>query len=296
MAGHLYLNQLYITLFKHVNPTSKDINIICLGESSTSGLWVNREDSYPAQLERKLRDFYSNQNMHVIVPPHVGQNTSQVSNRIQQYISLYKPKLIILMVGYNNEWSLAESNIGEFLDNRGKDILKVKVLIALNNLRLFKLLRYSYLRFIVKDKSEYMQSNKYYIYGHPELVRLPAVKWIYSFANTNRGAFIKLWEYDVAKIIREAKNDGIAVLLMTYHINPTYLPVDEFVAISDEQGIPLVRNDLPFTRLTNDGTINEYLLSDHWHPNKQGYSIIANNAFEYIRDENLLSLKDTTEQ
>src|SRR5262249_18432542 len=56
------------------------INIVCLGESTTAGLWIRFEDSYPKQLERVLREFYRTNAINVIVPPHIGQNTSQMAN------------------------------------------------------------------------------------------------------------------------------------------------------------------------------------------------------------------------
>src|SRR3989344_2376168 len=77
-------------------------NIIALGESSTIGLWVDRPSSYPAQLEMMLQEQYPEKHIRIFVPPFIGNNTSQVANRIEQHIETYDPKLIILMVGYNN--------------------------------------------------------------------------------------------------------------------------------------------------------------------------------------------------
>ncbi|MFH1878349.1 MAG: hypothetical protein ABH883_06040, partial [Candidatus Omnitrophota bacterium] len=75
IAGYFYLNRLYTGSFlSRFNNADTDINIVCLGESSTAGLWVSWKDSYPKQLQRKLRFFYHNDNIKVIVPPHVGQN------------------------------------------------------------------------------------------------------------------------------------------------------------------------------------------------------------------------------
>lgn len=287
-AGYLYLTKIYISNFK---VTSTNINIVCLGESSTGGLGVDWQDSYPKQLEATLRKFYRNQNIKVIVPPHNGQNTSQASNRIGQYISLYKPVLIILMVGANNEWSFAESNVGRFIDRKNREALKVQFFVILDKFRLFKLLRFLYLRFIAKDTQYSNKVNRYYIWGHPERMHFPPSEWIHAFAKSNRNAFVSMWEYDVRRIIQEVRKYNINVLLMTYHINPKYLTAENFISIAEEQKILLVRNDESFSGLIREGTINNYLLHDNWHPNKQGHAIIANNAFEYIINYNLLSLK-----
>jgi len=290
IGGYLYLNRLYIELFKNLKPCTDNINIVCLGESSTAGLWVDFEDSYPRQLERKLRNRYSNKNINVIVPPHVGQNTSQVFNRIRQYIDLYKPKLIVLMVGVNNEWSLAESHIGKFLNCNTKEALRIKALTMFENLRLFRALRYVFLRFIVFERSEYVDRNKLYALGHPELVRVPAEPWVYSFAAKNKDAFMKLWRYDLKNIIAEAKKNKIPVMLLTYHINPTYLPIEEFIAIAEEFTLPLVRNDKTFEKLREQGILMKYLLADNWHPNKDGYALISENVFDCIKNNDVLGI------
>lgn len=292
IAGDLYLKKLYVHQHSYIKLPPTGINVVCLGESSTAGLWVPWRDSYPAQLQAMLREEYPKKDIHVFVPPHVGQNTSQVANRIQHYIELFKPNSIILMVGYNNEWSLAESHIGKFVNLNSFESMKIKTLILLNNLRLFKLLRYTYLKYIVKEELEYtkrLEATKY-AWGGPELVRLPPKKFVYSFAASRREAFVKLWRYDVHKIISVAKKHNINVILMTYQIMPTYLPVEEFIAMAHKEDIPLVRNDKTFQALINNRTIKDYVLQrDNWHPNKKGYTLIAQNAFQIIKDNKLLN-------
>lgn len=290
IAGNIYLKNLYVHTEGSRKISPNETNIICLGESSTAGLGVDWEDSYPSQLKAMLKKQYPKKAIDVIVPPHVGQNTSQVANRIDQYIELYSPRLIILMIGYNNEWSLAESRIGKFLESDDLQTLKVRALCSLNNLRLFKMLRYFYLRSIVKEESDYMQGLKGtgYLWGGPELVRWPPQKWTYSFAHEHRDAFIRLWRYDVQEIISAAQKHSIDVLLMTYHINPTYLPLEEFISMAHKNNIPLVRNDKTFQILIENRTIHACLLGDNWHPNKYGYTFIAKNALQVIQDEKLL--------
>lgn len=301
--GFLFLNETYNhnyrRLFNHSDTIAERLNIVCLGESSTAGLGVDWQDSYPRQLESKLREFYCNDNINVIVPVHVGQNTSQVSNRIKQYVSQYNPRLIIVMVGCNNTWSFAESHITRFLNNTNKEALKVKVLLTLDNFRLFKVLRYTYLRFIAKIKSISIKRYVSFILGHPESVYKRTQIWSDPFTDLNKKAFVELWKYDVRKIIQEAKRNNVKVLLMTYHINPIkYLSMGDFISMANEQEVLLVRNDKPFDLLIKNGTVNNFLLYDdwhpnkHWHPNKRGYSIIANNAFKQIKDNNLLELRE----
>ena len=161
----------------------------------------------------------------------------------------------------------------------------------LNNLRVFKMARYIYLKYVIREKSEYVSGMDItnYAWGGPELVRLPPKKYVYSFAETHRDEFVKLWRYDVEKIISICKEYNIEVILMTYHINPTYLPVEEFISMANKENIPLVRNDEIFKILKDRKNIGDYLLHDNWHPNKQGYRLIAENVFRVIKETDILS-------
>lgn len=290
IAGNLYLNNLYVHTRPQFKSSEEKTVVLCLGESSTAGLYVKRKDSYPAQLKVMLKRQYPSRDIEVIVPPHVGQNTSQVANRIQHYINVYRPDLIVVMAGYNNEWSLAESHIGKFLNLNSAQIWKVKLLIKLNELRLFKLSRFIYLKYIKKEKSAHVNGLEAteYMWGGPELVRWPPLKWVYPFARKHREAFIKLWRYDIKKIIFAAKEKKVSVILMTYHINPTYLFRDEFFKMANQEKVPLAVNDIIFATLRKKRILRHFLTEDNWHPNSKGYRLIAENVFETIKRENLL--------
>ncbi len=290
VAGHFYLASFYRRQYEALPGGVDPINIVCLGESSTVGLWVDWEDSYPKQLETMLRSFYGTNRIRVIVPVHVGQNSSQVANRINDYIDLYHPRLVVAMVGYNNEWSLAESHIGRFLPASTAGAWKVRSLVALDEVRLFKVFRYVYHALSNEPRTATPERDRLSVLGHPELVRYPPEDWVYSFARSNQPAFVELWKHDVRQILRAARARHIESLLMTYHINPTYLSSREYVSLAGEEKVSLVRNDSPFESLIRKGTINRYLLYDHWHPNRYGYAIIARDAFEQITQEDLLGL------
>lgn len=292
VAGHLYLFKLYANNYSKVTRhNSRDVVIVCLGESSTAGLWVVWQDSYPMQLANKLKEIYNDFDIKVIVPPHVGQNTSQVANRIKHYLALYKPKLLILMVGVNNEWSLAESHIVRFIPDFSKDILKAKLLIFLDNVRVYKFLRYFYLKLTAKQDPIFRgDKGGLSLWGHPEHCNASPLQWVLGLATSHREAFLRLWRYDVKTIIEEAKKGKANILLMTYAA-PIYVPVEDFVSMAKENDVLLVRNDLSFKPLIDNGKTKEYFLWDNWHPNKYGYKIIAENALEYIKKYDLLGLE-----
>ncbi|MFH0827062.1 MAG: hypothetical protein V1923_04150 [Candidatus Omnitrophota bacterium] len=296
IAGKLYLKKLY-TRSHRSGPSAVDsTTIVCLGESSTAGLWVKRKESYPFQLEMMLKEYYPQKKIEVLVPLHVGQNTSQMTNRIEKYIQLYDPALVIIMAGYNNESSWGESHVIKFLKTESPAILKIKALIWLDRFRLFKVLRYAYHSFFADRKAshyDFKMSNfrkVNYIWGGSELTVLSEEEkqQRIDIAMAYREAFIRSWRYDIKTIVSAVKKHGVQVLLMTYHINPDFLSVEEFISMANKENIPLVRNDLTFDSLKENAPLGDYLMHDQWHLNGKGYHFIAKNAFEAIRDNRLL--------
>jgi lysophospholipase L1-like esterase len=291
LAGYVYLNRIYREQFLDLcHPTPEDITIVCLGESSTAGLWVSYENSYPKQLERKLKAYYRGHSIKIVVPPHLGQNTSQIANRMEDYLRLYKPRLIILMAGCNNLWSFSESHILRFLRGDDPDAGRLRLFVFLDRFRIFKIIRYLAAAILSNREKSPFVDNPTYIWGGPEYLRLPARHWAYSFGKRHQEEFIEMWRYDMRMIIRKARESGVRVMMMTYHIMPGYLSVSDFVSMAAEENMPLVRNDTTFVTLSQQGRLREYLLGDYWHPNAGGYAFIAENAFSCIREFDLLGL------
>lgn len=286
VAGAVYLRRLYPDPPGDPN----EVRIVCLGESSTAGLWARTEDSYPAQLERALRASWPDVRLRVVVPPHIGQNTSQMENRIDGYLRRHRPRLVIVMAGYNNEWSLAESHVGRHLQGSRSEALRVRTLVALDGLRLFRVARWAWLKATLARDAGFFEENRGYAWGGPEHARYPPAEGVYQFALRQRPAFVSLWHDDVGEILRRSRAAGARALLMTYHINPSYLPPSEVAARAAAEGVPIVRNDETFAPLVADGSVDRYLFHDAWHPNERGYALIARGAYQAIVRDDLLGL------
>ena len=292
LVGFWYLTNFYRELGAALRIPGS-INIVCLGESTTAGLWIRFEDSYPKQLERALREFYRTNAINVIVPPHIGQNTSQMANRIHHYLERYRPRLLIVMAGANNEWSLAESNITMFIDKRtlGISALKIRLIVLLDSLRTFKVLRHGYDALAAWASRDHDAQNWESVWAHPEYTRFPPDASVWKFARDHPAPFVDLWRHDVRVIIRTAKANDVKVILMTYPLNPTYLrQPTEWSRIAREEDVPLLRNDVIFRDLAQQGTLDQYLKEDHWHPNERGYTLVTGNVFDFIIRHDTLQL------
>ncbi len=285
IAGALYLRRVYAGS----RPAPGELVVLCLGESSTAGLWVTPQESYPARLEAMLKEAYGRP-IRFVVPPHLGQNTSQMANRIDSYLDLYHPRLVIVMAGANDTWSLAESHIGRYLHVSTWEAARVRALVSLNDVRVFKLARYAALRALA-PADDYLRQNPALVWGHPELVRYPPPAATYAFARAHAAAFVELWRDDVGGIVRASKASGARVLLMTYPIAPEHLPPAVVAALAREQGTAIARSDVAFRALADEGRLAPYLFADdHWHPTAAGYAVVAWTAFRAIVAADLLGL------
>ena len=93
---------------------------------------------------------------------------------------------------------------------------------------------------------------------------------------------MNMWKSNMHKIIDSAKSSGVEVILMTYHIPASFLPAEKFYAMAEREKVVLVDNENSFRPLIESGDIDNYLIDDRWHPNKEGYGIIAKNAYEAV--------------
>jgi lysophospholipase L1-like esterase len=86
------------------------VRILCLGDSHTYGVLIDEEDSYPARLQLKL-DRSAPGRYAVINLGLPGMSTTQVRNRLDDNLSRFQPDLVILWVGVNDRWNLAETDL-----------------------------------------------------------------------------------------------------------------------------------------------------------------------------------------
>lgn len=300
LAGYLYAKKFYAGLDGGAGSPGA-INILAVGESSTIGIWLKHVDreSYPKQLESLLRAHYGNDRINVIIPgPGIGWNTSQMANRFQTYYEIYRPRLVIFMVGANNWWSFSESHLGKFLVPEGGikgrlKLMMVRTLMALDGLKVVKVIKHAYFAVTQRDDSFQFAPLKGRIdgvLGRPdvELWRpnslVPSVLRNASLEEPER----QLLRFDLGIMIDAAKDSHI--MLMTYPVQA--VPISQLGEIARECNIPLIRNDSSFEEAigSQKELLDVYFFSDHWHPNAKGYSIIARNVFDYIRANDLMRL------
>jgi lysophospholipase L1-like esterase len=280
--GWLYTRR-YDAHQKRVLAQRNCVTLLALGESTTGGLWVDMDQSYPAQLERILTRKY-HRPICVVFPPHLGQNTSQMLNRINRYLDSYSPRLVVLMCGVNNTWSLEESHIARFLnvfDVRQPGLL---LRLALDRSRVFKLAR------MALYDINWRRTAGQDLQGAPGMTPWPPPDENNRFGSANREAFLRMWRWEIGEMIDRSRAHGASVVLMTYP-NYEFPPVSEFEAMAARKNVPLQRNDLLFKPLHDPAVHEYYFFDDGSHPKAEGYGMIASELAHLIEDRDLLGLR-----
>jgi lysophospholipase L1-like esterase len=278
VAGHYVQARYWRDIAARVQPNA--VNVLAIGESTTIGIWVEKDESYPRQLEKKLREHYGTDAINVIIPPHIGQNTSQVLHRFDKYLSTFKPAAVIIMAGVNNTWSLDESNLARFLPARA---VRLRARMLLDKSRALKLIRLLVYASEVKAMG-LGRSISAEMSGKPRYTSWPPPRDFRDALEPE--VFRELWRHDVGQMLRASKAAGARPILMSY---PTWrLPsYADLETMAMEEKVSLVRNDLSFKPLVDDGTAKEVLFPDG-HPNARGYAIIAANVFKVLVKEHVL--------
>ena len=88
------------------------ITILCVGDSHTYGLPLPPEQSYPAQLEARLSERHPGRVFQVVNLGIPGMNSGYLANRLERQMLQLRPRLVLVWVGINNQWNVAESKDG----------------------------------------------------------------------------------------------------------------------------------------------------------------------------------------
>lgn len=109
--------------------------ILCLGDSYTYGLGVERSESWPAQLERDLEALGGPRRFEVINLGIPAANSAQVLAGLPEHLARYRPDLLIVLIGGNDGVNSAGSDVGAGESSRLRQ--------ALWHLRLVRLMAYA---------------------------------------------------------------------------------------------------------------------------------------------------------
>jgi lysophospholipase L1-like esterase len=272
VVGHRHQERFWRRVTSDHEASKAVITVLTLGESTTGGLWLPFESSYPKQLEQLLRSHYRTNRVSVVVPPHLGQNTSQMVHRLPRYLAAFRPQVVIIMAGVNNAWSLVESDIAGYFPFWSGRAWLFRARTVLDDVKVLRFLRLAWV-----DRDDADKRLDAYLEDAPRFTEWPPRRTILGGVDPNGEPFRRLWRHDVGMMVDTARQAGAFVVLMTY---PSYdtPPVSEFEEMARLKGIPLVANHPAFARAIAEGEAQRLLFDDLHHPTAEGYAIVAENA------------------
>lgn len=243
-------------------------NIVCIGDSFTYGWGVDRQNTYPKQLEAVLNGHMAGRMKFKVFNLGIpGSNSSQHLILVREIAaSNNKPDLIILLTGANDAWNLADSNLYEFSRQwqaRGYPTIKIRTMLS--NLKIYKMLKVIFLnmRGITKESG------------------IDTFKIIPKYENIDVDILKKLLGYNLTKIIDICKDNEVKIVLQNYPRGDLYGKSD-IEAISLANTAPFVDNYRNFNRELAMVKLRDLFLYDNSHPNERGYRIMAVGLSESI--------------
>jgi len=104
-----------------------EVVILCVGDSHTWGAGVERDASYPAQLETALRARYPRRRIRVENLGVPGVNSAYVVRRLERQLIELQPDLVLVWVGANNFWNELEVEGGDVAPGLHRALLHSKL-------------------------------------------------------------------------------------------------------------------------------------------------------------------------
>ncbi len=125
---------------KKINIVIEDsLRILCVGDSFTFGAGAKNGYSYPEQLQRLLDGGKLKYTVYNLGVP--ATNSSIVLLKLPGWIELYKPRMVVLLIGANDRWNFENSKYYFFQKGRGIYLYRLEnCLLKLKTYKLLKLL------------------------------------------------------------------------------------------------------------------------------------------------------------
>lgn len=250
--------------------------IISLGESTTYGLWVDKEKNYSALLEKKMNNYFG-KNFRVLNLGFCGAITDDVVDCFYDTIKYYKPSAVLVCMGVNDfSYMLNYKKLG--LDKREshpfsieKDIIRPKFQ---SGLLLFKFVK----KYFIYYKREYKLENWVIVEdreGDSYINYYNPVEKYKEFDHQCIKEISVNIEKNYKRLLDSCNEMNINLYIVGYlHVNNSQLLSE----IARKFNIIFIDNTIPNHQLA------EYTLHDLFHPSVKGHRFIADNILKKMQE------------
>jgi len=211
IVAHFYRSQAKrreITKNIDNKPIAGSFRILCIGDSYTFGAGAKNGYSYPEQLQRLINEEKIKYTVYNLGIP--GINSSTLLLKLPEWIELYKPNVIVLLIGANDTWSFQNSNY--YLFQKG-----VRVYIYRLENFLFKFRTYKLLKLLAMRLKKLISGQKK---NHINFVsvrkRSPELETAWKYFGQERN-FNKVKELVQSVIITDPQNNDAYLLLASVY-------------------------------------------------------------------------------
>lgn len=104
--GLLQAASLFVGGGRGIDPVTGHLRVLCLGDSNTYGILVERDEAWPARLQQRWNSRGLEPAIEVLNLGYPGTNSSQVLRDFERTLDLFDPRLVLVEVGANDFWTV----------------------------------------------------------------------------------------------------------------------------------------------------------------------------------------------
>ncbi len=242
--------------------------VLCLGDSNTWGLGVERDEAWPQQLAVAWKREHESE-IEVVNLGYPGTNSSQVRRELRRTLESVHPDVVVLMVGANDFWTLpvpiddARSELRLFLDRHSR-LWRLAWSVS-------RVLSYEVHVVGRKGLEDEHDRGEMFEAGH-----VPGEMFEAGHVPGGLVAALTGLLENLSAITAEVNGLGLEFVLMTYPSRATLYAVANRTirSAASRSGVRLVDLEKRFALLCPAEPCPELLMADG-HPTEQGYRRIA---------------------
>jgi len=255
------------------------VRILCLGDSNTYGLWVERGETYPSQLETLWNERIDSLKLEVLNLGFPGTNSSRLVRDLPHLLETLAPDVLILMIGVNDFWTTPFSS-GEgarrptpgFLERHSK-LYRAYVLIR---------------RGRDARKPEIIPDPAAQGLDREDRMRVGDQEFDVSFYKRQGGhaGIGKELHSNLERLIAEARKRGTKVYLMSYPGSIDYYALTNPIirSVAQRTRTPLIDLASAFAPSCPRPACPRMFFLDH-HPTPAGYRLVAETLLARLAGE-----------
>lgn len=263
-----------------------------MGDSNTYGLYLDKKDAYPKQLETIWNATHKSNPIEVINLGYPGSNSSRLVANIQEIITQFQPDILLVMIGTNDGWTAPITTADPAISSNG-DFRFIQWIKSHSKLyRLFCLItrepfQEQALEAITTSDPAQAETAK----GKPATINYKNMKFDFSLNFRDKNTYLDVeadMQENMEKLIQYGEKNNIKVFLLTYPADKGYYKQANKVALktaADNRHPYFINTIDAFKDLqTPQGESNAYFFLD-LHATALGNQVLAIQAVKQLETQ-----------